>query len=170
MFKTTIYTKTEAGRQALKDRSTVFTPKLRSAFILFDGVRSLSEVLAATSGLGVTPEDILRLAAHGFLAALDVPEASTHKSAAPAARETAASAAPSLASPAAGHLTDSQDRYQRAYPLAAQLTASLGLRGFRLNLAVEAAGNLDQLRALAPKIREVLGSDKCRELDQALGL
>jgi len=31
------------------------------------------------------------------------------------------------------------ERYAEAYPIATQLTADLGLRGFRLNLAVEAA-------------------------------
>ena len=36
-------------------------------------------------------------------------------------------------------------RYQSAYPLATKLTASLGLRGFRLNLAVEAAGSYEEL-------------------------
>jgi hypothetical protein len=70
--------------------------------------------------------------------------------------------------PAPLPLTDQQDRYKRAYPLAAQLTSSLGLRGFRLNLAVEAAGNLEQLRALTPKIREAVGPEKCRDLEHVL--
>ena len=61
-----------------------------------------------------------------------------------------------------------QQRYQDAYPIATRLTASLGLKGFRLNLAVEAASNYDELRGLAPKIREAVGADKCMMLDLAL--
>lgn len=61
-----------------------------------------------------------------------------------------------------------QDHYSRAYPIATRLTAGLGLRGFRLNLAVEAAGDLDKLKELAPKIREAIGSQKFLELENAL--
>jgi hypothetical protein len=62
----------------------------------------------------------------------------------------------------------SQQRYQDAYPIATRLTASLGLRGFRLNLAVEAAGNYEQLGQLAPKIREAVGQEKYAPLEDAL--
>lgn len=49
-------------------------------------------------------------------------------------------------------------RYQAAYPIATEITSSLGLRGFRLNLAVEGAQSFDDLAALAPKIRELVGT------------
>jgi hypothetical protein len=61
-----------------------------------------------------------------------------------------------------------QQRYAEAYPIATRLTAELGLRGFRLNLAVEAAGNFEQLLELAPKIREAVGPGKFAPLDDAL--
>ena len=56
----------------------------------------------------------------------------------------------------------------KAYPIAIRLTAGLGLRGFRLNLAVEAAGDLDKLKALAPRIKEAVGAEKFRELQSSL--
>jgi len=46
-----ILLKTEIGQQVLKDRSVRLTPRQRSAFILFDGRRSVADVLAA--GMGV---------------------------------------------------------------------------------------------------------------------
>ena len=61
-----------------------------------------------------------------------------------------------------------QAHYFMAYPIATRLTAALGLRGFRLNLAVEAAGDLDKLKELAPKIKDAVGADKYKELDEAL--
>ena len=63
---------------------------------------------------------------------------------------------------------NAQAHYSKAYPIATRLTAGLGLRGFRLNLAVEAAGDLDKLKELAPRIREAVGPEKFLELENAL--
>jgi hypothetical protein len=146
------YHKTELGQQALKDRS-LLTPRQRSAFILFDGSRDRDQVLAATASMGVTTEDIDHLVGLGFL---EGP---------PVVVETAAEASVRVAQ--ASKLTD-QERYKKAYPVAAQLTAGLGLRGFRLNLAVEGASDLAALLALLPAIREAVGKDKVEALEHAL--
>ena len=61
--------KTEAGQRAIKDRSVIVTPRQRSAFILFDGKRSMDEVVAA--GLGVTREDVEQMVALGLLVPAD---------------------------------------------------------------------------------------------------
>lgn len=152
-----IYAKTEAGQQALKDRS-LLSPRQRSAFILFDGKRSVSQVLEATAGLGVTSEELAQLVELGFL----TPSQQSVEKAAAATAHAAAVVARQEDSDA------SNDRYKKAYPIAAQLTGALGLRGFRLNLAVEGAADVDALLALLPKIREAVGADKCSELEQAL--
>ena len=60
--------------------------------------------------------------------------------------------------------------YQQAYPVATRITAQLGLRGFRLNLAVEAASGYDDLVALLPKIAIAAGDKAAAELRRALGL
>ena len=150
-----IYTKTEQGQAALTDRS-LLTPRQRSAFIMFDGKRSMEEVVKATTGLGVTAEDINHLISLGLLAPAAV------QAAAPA--PAAVSAQNADGSPT---LT-AQEHYSRAYPIATRLTAALGLRGFRLNLAVEAAGDIDKLKELAPKIKEAVGPEKFKELQHAL--
>jgi hypothetical protein len=75
-----------------------------------------------------------------------------------------ASATPAVESPTA------QQRYKDAYPIATQLTGSLGLRGFRLNLSVEGTSTYEELLALAPKIRAAVGEDKAVVLDRALGI
>ena len=61
--------KTEAGQRAIKDRSVTVTPRQRSAFILFDGKRTMDEVIAA--GLGVTREDVEQMMALGLLVPAD---------------------------------------------------------------------------------------------------
>ena len=61
-----------------------------------------------------------------------------------------------------------QRRYQVAYPLATQLTAALGLRGFRLNLAVERAEGYAGLLNLLPQIEAAAGADKAAGLRAAM--
>jgi hypothetical protein len=152
---TMLIVKTEMGQQVMKDRSVALTPKQRSAFILVDGKRTLEQVLQATAAMGVTAEEIEKLFELGLIAAAGPPE-------------KAQSAAPAEA--AGGQLPGRtpQERYAEAYPIATKLTASLGLRGFRLNLAVEAATNYEELLQIIPKIRDAVGADKCRALDDAL--
>jgi hypothetical protein len=74
---------------------------------------------------------------------------------------------PASPAPATGALTPAQ-RFALAWPIATRITASLGLRGFRLNLAVEGASGYEQLRDLLPKIRDAVGVEKARELELAL--
>lgn len=158
-----IIVKTEAGQQVLKDRSIPLSPRQRSAFILCDGKRSMDDVLSATATMGVTPEDLLHMIGLGLLAERPGPAP------APAAASTALPpAAPAGAPAAEASGRSTQQRYQDAYPIATQLTASLGLRGFRLNLAVEAAGSFEQLADLAPRIKDAVGADKFTPLERAL--
>ena len=164
-----IYIKTALGQTALRDRSVALTPRQRSTFIMFDGKRSLDDVLKATSGRGVTLEDVGHLVSLGLLA----PVAATAPG--PAAGAPASTAAidarpqAMLSQTSEGLPTlNAQQRYSKAYPIAIRLTAGLGLRGFRLNLAVEAASDLDKLKELAPKIREAVGPEKFLDLENAL--
>lgn len=161
-----IYIKTETGQQVVKDRSVALTPRQRSAFILFDGKRSVDGVLAATAGMGVTLEDIQFMADRGLLAVVEGAVA-----AAPMARATPAPAVAPVQAPAPVVVRSSrtdQERYQDAYPIATALTANMGLRGFRLNLAVEGAGSYEKLLELSPKIRDAVGDEKFARLDRAL--
>ena len=123
------------------------TPRQRTALILIDGKRSLGEVLRS----GVAPEDVERL--------FELQLVTDSGSAAPR---------PPAEMPAGQAGPSPQERYAAAYPIAAQLTAGLGLRGFRLNLAVEAATCYDDLVALSDKIREAVGSEKFAPLEAAL--
>jgi hypothetical protein len=146
-----ILVKTEVGQVAFKERSPLFSARQRSAFIMFDGARSIDQVLAATAGMGVTLEDIDHMMSLGFLLSKN----------------------PVLAEPAQAPASDfpassPQARYQAGKLLATQLTARLGLRGFMLNLAVESAAGYDELLALLPKIQDAVGVKACRELERAL--
>ncbi|RZJ11642.1 MAG: hypothetical protein EON50_12775 [Acidovorax sp.] len=168
-----VLVKTQAGLDSLKDRRGSLSSRQRSAFILFDGKRSTREVLAATAAMGITQDDVQAMLDQGLLEPLagqGVPAAAKPQ---PAPAEDAASAAAAMdlgtvASPVEGSGRTSKERYEAAYPIATQLTSSMGLRGFRLNLAVEGAGSFEDLATLAPKIRELVGDEKFARLDKAL--
>jgi hypothetical protein len=167
-----ILVKTDAGQLALKDRSVGLTPRQRSAFILFDGKRSVADVLA--SGLGVSEQDVDQMVVAGLLTGINgAPPRKSDQGAAPttAASDGVAATASSGVNdtPGQGRRTP-QQRYQDAYPIATRLTAGLGLRGFKLNLQVEGASRYEDLVALAPKIRAAVGPESSLELDRALDL
>lgn len=174
-----ILVKTDAGQQVFKDRSVRLTPRQRSAFILFDGRRSVAEILAACEG--IAQDDIQQMIELGLLGPAGTP---ANASASGAAQRIPAATAPMSVVNAAPRNVESgpalvdapqgarssQQRYKDAYPVATQLTGSLGLRGFRLNLAVEGTTSYEELLALAPKIRETVGPEKAAVLDRALGI
>jgi hypothetical protein len=169
-----ILVKTEAGQQVLKDRSVPLSPRQRTAFILFDGKRSVDEVLA---GAGVGREEIDQMVTLGLLGPVPGSKPAPPPPAKPA-EPAPASMAPASAAPApkpaeAAAASSSpgrsrQQRYKDAYPIATQLTGALGLKGFRLNLQVEGTTSYEDLVALAPKIRAAVGPEKAAALDKAL--
>ncbi|HZY15686.1 MAG TPA: hypothetical protein VFE74_03610 [Ramlibacter sp.] len=142
--------KTTAGHRVLRDRSAGLSPRQRAALILIDGQRTLDDVLAATSPGGVTLLDIERLLALGLVA--DEPGDSY----------------PVPLFDQLGSAPVGRDRYVQAYRLATELTAALGPRSSQLTLAVEAAGSLPELQALAPKIRAAVGAARFARLEAAL--
>ena len=160
--------KTPEGQQAFKERHPDLGQRLRSAFLLFDGSRSLSQVLDATSALGVGKDDILALIPKGWLAEKDAAPAAASAQAAPeSSAQAAAISTPALA-PAEVDPQSTAHRYQKAYPMAVSITGGLGLKGFRLNLAVEAAMGYQQLVDLAPRIRDAAGNKAYEPLHKAL--
>lgn len=151
------YTKTEAGQLAFKQRAAEISPRQRSMFILFDGNKTGEQVLVSTAGMGATQSDIDALLALGFLA--EVPGSDK-------ANSKTATAAVSQALPPSGR--SEQERYLDGMKAVTQITSALGLRGFRLNLAAEAAANLKDLQELLPKIEAAAGAEACKPLRNAL--
>ncbi len=152
--------KTETGQQAFKARSPLFSARQRTAFIMFDGNKTVEQVVAGAAGLGLTQDDVDHMLEQNFLAPApgEAFLAEVH------AQQVAADEA--VANSFKAH--SAQDRYKEAKPLATKLTAGLGLRGFRLNLAVEAAGGFEELLALLPKIKDAVGAKECAELERTL--
>ena len=152
------YIKTDTGQQAFKERSPLLSSRQRSAFILFDGVKPIEEVLKATTSLGIKAADVEYMLDQGFLEPFFKRNGVASK---PAPIESAVDLI-------VGIERSPQERYADAYPLATQLTAGLGLRGAKLHLTVEAAAGHDALLILLPRIEAAVGAEACRELRQVL--
>lgn len=142
------FVKTQLGQQAFKSRSPVLSARQRSAFILFDGKKTNEQVMWASGSLGFTAADIAYMVEHGFIESAQEPESDVQQ--APVSART------------------EQQRYLAGKSIATQLTASLGLRGLMLNLAVESSAGLEDLIALLPKVREMVGPQACQPLEMAL--
>lgn len=190
-MQTLILKKTDKGLEALRARDPALPPRMRTAFILFDGNKSVEQVielLPGNTGRLQLLEDIKLLIQQGLLELLRPAQAGevggwlNYPSEAPgAAHEPVAPASaapsPSLAEErqqAARHtiapaqVSDPTDRYMKAYPVASQLVSELGLKGFRLQLALEKAQGYEGLVALLPRLREAIEAKKLRAVEKIL--
>ncbi|MFE1571755.1 hypothetical protein [Comamonas odontotermitis] len=190
-MQTLILKKTDKGLEALRARDPALPPRMRTAFILFDGNKSVEQVielLPGNTGRLQLLEDIKLLIQQGLLELLRPAQAGevggwlNHPSETPgAAHEPVAPASaappPSLAEErqqAARHtiapaqVSDPTDRYMKAYPVASQLVSELGLKGFRLQLALEKAQGYEGLVALLPRLREAIEAKKLRAVEKIL--
>jgi hypothetical protein len=158
--------KTEAGKKAISDRSITLSPRQRSALIIVNGERSLEDILTMLTGLGFVQSDIDHMISLGLIELAGQPNVVQIDTS--SRQLTHADTKTTELLGGFVDLEDAQTRYKLAYPLATQLTASMGFRGFRLNLAVEAAGSYSQLVQLFPKIKEAAGAEKSFALENAL--
>jgi hypothetical protein len=154
-----IYEKTSEGMLAFQQKQSQLNPKLRSTLIMIDGKKSSVELLAVLTAIGATQEHLDELISLGLIKKIE-------EQAITIAGTSSKQASPSstVGSMQSGIGLSDQQRYEKAYPIATRLTAGLGLRGFRLNLSVEGAGNINDLMLLAGKIKEAVGEAKFEEL------
>ncbi len=152
-----IYVKTATGRQALKERSESMPRKFHFPFLMCDGVRDSADILMASAANGFTSVDLHEMIQLGFIQPAPAQAGAGHHASAPEA----------MAHTSAASLPNANAMIE-AHHLATAMTAKLGLRGFRLNMAVETAGSLQDFRALLPKIEEAVGVAAAKPLADLL--
>jgi hypothetical protein len=166
------YKKTELGKRLFQERNIPLSFRQRSAFILFDGEKDDSLIFKSLAATGLDAADIQHLVDEGLIEVSGDSPPTIPSASVPVATNIQmgnANAAEPAGDPAiAPSAMSEQERYQRAYPIAGKLTSGLGLRGFRLNFALESAAGYADLVALAPKIRAAVGDEKFEELAKAL--
>ena len=191
---TLILKKTAKGLSAMQARDPALPQRLRPAFILFDGNKSIAQVmelLPSNHGRLQVLEDIKLLTQHGLLELLRPPQSTPSWAIETSVRLSspdnepfmdsayAASPAPKPATydarvQASRHasapvqVSDPESRYMQAYAMAHKLVSELGLKGFRLQLAVEKAQSYQGLVALLPRMGELIDAQKLRPLEKIL--
>ena len=143
-----IWGKTDAGRLEMQTRALVKERARRNLLLLIDGAKSDAMLLGGLAG--ITEADFAALHELGLIEPVAEAPARPHRAAnaAPgASAPTPAPAAPAEPAAPAAPL----DYAQFTAALTQMISAELGLRGFVLTLAVEKAGTIEELRAVADR-------------------
>jgi len=136
----------------MQARALVKERAQRNLLLVIDGVKTEEMLLANLAG--ITAADFAELHSLGLIA----PAAGASGKAGSASR---ASAAPAAAAPAApAEAATPLDYAQFTGVLTQIISKELGLRGFTLTLAVEKAGTIEELRAVADRTIEQLRERK----------
>ncbi|TFZ00100.1 hypothetical protein [Ramlibacter humi] len=122
----------------------------RLILIIINGKRTVGDILAMTEDSEAGTRDFDHLAYFGLIAVCGDTEA----------REPVQEAADDP--------VELQRRFRAAYPVAVSLTGSLGLAGFKLNLAVERATTFHDLVEVSKRLRKVVGPQRFQPLKDAL--
>jgi hypothetical protein len=130
----------------MQARALVKERAQRNLLLVIDGIKT-DEMLLANL-VGITPDDFAALHSLGLIA--PVAGASGSRSGgSPSARGAATPATPTAAAPTADPVP--LDYGQFTQTLTQMISKELGLRGFTLTLAVEKAGTIQELQAVAQR-------------------
>lgn len=147
MDKNTVFTKTDAGREALASRPPALGPRLRSLLIMVDGKRRVEEFSQLLGGDGAVAL-LEQLQQQGWI---DAPRAAAPAPA--AAATTASSSEGSSTLPPVSEILPLSDARKGVVRF---INDQLGPMGESLAMKVEGCKNAADLQALLPRIRDGL--------------
>jgi len=151
MKSSDIPVKTDAGNRELSLRAHKLSPRVRSLLIVIHGTETVSELSHSFQAFGDVGASLNELAGLGLIA---VREAST----ASAPVQVQAANAPDIMPPAP----------QAKQFLNETAVAVLGLRAFLFTLKLEHCYTVEELRAILPEYRRVVGKAKGVEFAAAM--
>lgn len=143
MKPTDVPVKTDVGNQELAQRKHKLTPRARSLLIVIHGTETVAELSRNLHALGDIEDSLKQLASLGLIALRD-------RTAPGGTIETPAANAPDIVPPA----------QQVKQLLNESAVAVLGLRSFLFVLKLEHAYTAEELRAIYPEYRRVVGKAK----------
>jgi hypothetical protein len=140
-----IWIKTDAGRAEMQSRALVKERAQRTLLLLIDGIKSDELLLASV--VGTQPDDFKTLQALGLIGPRGTVIRTT--ATAPAPLDILVDGVPS--GPIPLEPADELDYAKFTATLTQLISKELGLRGFTLTLAVEKAGTIEELQAVAQR-------------------
>jgi hypothetical protein len=145
-----IWIKTDAGRVEMQTRTLVKERAQRTLLLLIDGSKS-DEVLIS-SVAGTRPEDFNTLYDLGLIAPVQAGTRSGSRGGTPTSPAPLTAPAPlDVTLPATPEPAAEIDYRSFTATLTQLISKELGLRGFTLTLAVEKAGTIQELQAVAQR-------------------
>lgn len=153
-MNTSIYDKTAKGREEIATRRYQLAPRLRTLLVLVDGHKAEEELLRNVAGLGLTADAVRDLLAQEFIVL------ATSYAALPEPEPVPAPAIETTSLPTASQVQQFQSVYDFYNKT---IKSTMGLRGFTLQLKVEKAGTVDDLRQLRDPYLEAVQKAKGRD-------
>jgi hypothetical protein len=191
-----IYDKTDKGRDEIATRQHRLAPRLRTLLVMIDGRRSDGALLAGLAPLGLGADDLATLLAQDYirlsrrdavpLAAPPLEDAAPVPAAGAAAGSAsdlapgstsgvaatsvpASSSAPAATAAATAVMPARARQFQALCEFFnSTIKRNIGLRGLALQLKVEHAANVDELRALRQPFLDAVHKAKGGEVAQRL--
>lgn len=186
---TTVFDKTEKGREEIATRSHHLAPRLRTLLLLVDGKRDTDELMAKVGGLGLDQKALVDLLEAGFIevggmaavepvAGVAVAVAPTPSVPAPESpeRRSAGAAEPATASlpevqsaTEQGILREGETQFQALYNFFTEtIRSAIGLRGYGMQLKIERASSIADFKALRQPYLDAVLKAKGPELEHSL--
>ena len=185
-MSTTIYDKTDKGREELSTRKYQLAPRSRSLLVLVDGKQTAADLLKKIAGLGLNQQSIQDLLEQEFIAIsqsvatntaslLSATSVAETDSPIELASESSSDATPINDVPSKPMLMISVDPEENAMRFQAlskffneTIKSTLGFRGFTLQLKVERAANLQEFEDLRNIYIEAILKAKGRDVARGL--
>ncbi|HJV74022.1 MAG TPA: hypothetical protein VJ654_07365 [Noviherbaspirillum sp.] len=158
---TTVFDKTEKGREEITTRKYQLAPRLRTLLVMIDGKQSADELLQKVGGLGLNQESIGELLENGFIHVIAAP--------APVATKETVVPTPEPIPEAPNTPVSNANQFQALYQFYTETIKSMiGLRGYSLQLKVEKASSVEDFRELRQPYLDAVLKAKGNEIAQSL--
>lgn len=177
-MSTTIYDKTDKGREELSTRKYQLAPRSRSLLVLIDGKQTVADLLKKIAGLGLNQQSIQDLFDQEFIAVSQniAPSTIAAPQTVPVQETEVAAVALPVADVSAKPLlviSDNPEENARRFQALSKffnetIKSTLGFRGFSLQLKVERAGNLQEFEDLRNVYIEAILKAKGKDLARGL--
>lgn len=170
-MKTSIFDKTDKGREEIATRCHRLAPRLRTLLVLIDGKHDSTHLLEKVKGLGLDERGIAELLESGFIQELPegtpVPSALGPNNPSPAPVPVAAPT--DTAIPSGAILPTGENQFEAIYHFYNEtIKSTIGLRGYALQLKVERAESVEDFRALRRPYLEAILKAKGNEMARSL--
>ncbi|HEV7929367.1 MAG TPA: hypothetical protein VGP12_04455 [Nitrosospira sp.] len=165
-----IYDKTDKGREEIATRKYHLATRMRTLLLLVDGKHKTADLMQKVTGMGLTEDNFTELVNDGFIHPIATApgaaaQASPH---APAGQERTP---PPVSASGVRTMPDGQTQFEAIYHFYTEtIKSTIGLRGYGLQVKVEKAGTVEELRELRRPYLEAVLKAKGNEMARGLRL